>query len=54
MTRNYQLVYYVEQKCVNYRDTSVSKNSFWCHKIVHSSNIAIILDFYQNSSPPPT
>ena len=25
MTRNYQLVYYVAQKCVNYRDTGVSK-----------------------------
>ena len=24
MTRNYQLVYYVAQKCVNYRDTGVS------------------------------
>ena len=26
MSRNYQLVYYVAQKCVNYRDTGVSKN----------------------------
>ena len=26
MTRNYELVYYVTQKCVNYRDTGVSKN----------------------------
>ena len=25
MTRIYQLVYYVAQKCVNYRDTVVSK-----------------------------
>jgi hypothetical protein len=27
MTRNYQLVYYVAQKCGNYRDTGVSKNN---------------------------
>ena len=26
MTRNYQLVYYITQKWVNYRDTDVSKN----------------------------
>ena len=26
MSRNYQLVYYVAQKWVNYRDTGVSKN----------------------------
>ena len=26
MTRYYQLVYYVAQKCVNYRDTDVYKN----------------------------
>ena len=26
MIGNYQLVYYVVQKCVNYRDTGVSKN----------------------------
>ena len=26
MRRNYQLVYYVAQKCVNYRDTAVYKN----------------------------
>ena len=26
MTRNYQLVYYVARKCVNYRDTVVFKN----------------------------
>ena len=25
MTRNYQLVYYIAQKCLNYRDTGVSK-----------------------------
>ena len=27
MTQNYYLVYYVAQKCVNYRDTGVSKNT---------------------------
>ena len=27
MTRNYVLVYYFAQNCVNYRDTGVSKNS---------------------------
>jgi hypothetical protein len=26
ITGNYQLVYYVAEKCVNYRDTDVSKN----------------------------
>ena len=26
ITQNYQLVYYIAQKCVNYRDTAVSKN----------------------------
>ena len=26
ITGNYQLVYYVTQKCVNYRDTDVYKN----------------------------
>jgi hypothetical protein len=24
--QNYRIVYYIEQKCVNYRDTGVSKN----------------------------
>ena len=28
ITGNYQVVYYVAQKWVNYRDTGVSKNSF--------------------------
>ena len=27
ITRNYELVYYVAQKCVNYRDTGVYKNN---------------------------
>ena len=27
ITGNYELVYYVAQKCVNYRDTAVSKNT---------------------------
>ena len=26
LMRNYQLVYYIAQKCANYRDTGVSKN----------------------------
>ena len=26
ITGNYQLVYYVTEKCVNFRDTGVSKN----------------------------
>ena len=26
MTRNYELVYYIAQKWMNYRDTGVSKN----------------------------
>ena len=31
---NYQLVYYVAQKCVNYRDTGVSKkNMFYSAQI---------------------
>ena len=28
MTRNYQLVYYVAEKCGNYRDTGVSKKMY--------------------------
>ena len=28
ISKNYDLVYYVAQKCGNYRDTSVSKNEY--------------------------
>ena len=31
--RNYELVYYVAHKCVNYRDTGVSKNNIMISKI---------------------
>ena len=40
ITGNYQLVYYVAEKCVNYRDTGVS-NKLCFHQVVYVSNIVI-------------
>ena len=39
MTRNYELVYYVAQKCVNYRVTGVSKNSCLSSNISQLGNV---------------
>ena len=45
MIGNYELVYYVAQKCVNYRDTGVSKN---CVDLKNVNPIAFLLSVYSN------
>ena len=41
MSRNYQLVYYVAQKCVNYRDTGVSKNTYTIYYEIDNNSIRL-------------